>query len=118
MASTVSSALYQLFSRRYGQTERPDASATMATIVGTIVAAPFLHAGFGHLLGNTIPFLMLGAIIALGGPEDTRPVIVIVEVQGRTLGIRVDSVSDVLALDADSIKPAPTVALHWSDEES
>lgn len=32
-----------------------------------IVAAPFLHAGFDHLIGNTIPFLVLGAIIALGG---------------------------------------------------
>ncbi|HSS86403.1 MAG TPA: DMT family transporter [Reyranella sp.] len=42
VASTLCSAFYQLFSRRYGQTERPDASATMATIVGTIVALPML----------------------------------------------------------------------------
>jgi len=42
VASTVSSAFYQLFSRRYGQTERPDASATIATIVGTVAASPFL----------------------------------------------------------------------------
>jgi membrane associated rhomboid family serine protease len=32
-----------------------------------IVASPFLHGGFGHLLGNTVPFLILGAAIALGG---------------------------------------------------
>ena len=32
-----------------------------------IVTAPFLHAGFGHLEGNTIPFLVLGATIALSG---------------------------------------------------
>src|SRR3954452_1665083 len=32
-----------------------------------IVSAPFLHAGFGHLIGNTIPFLLLGAMIALSG---------------------------------------------------
>ncbi len=32
-----------------------------------IVTAPFLHDGFGHLISNTIPFLMLGAIIAIGG---------------------------------------------------
>lgn len=42
VASTISSSLYQLYSRRYGQTERPDASATMATIVGTVAAAPLL----------------------------------------------------------------------------
>lgn len=42
VGSTLSSAFYQLYSRRYGQTERPDASATMATIVGTVVAMPLL----------------------------------------------------------------------------
>jgi drug/metabolite transporter (DMT)-like permease len=42
VGSTISSSLYQLFSRRYGQAERPDASATMATIVGTAVALPML----------------------------------------------------------------------------
>jgi membrane associated rhomboid family serine protease len=32
-----------------------------------IVTAPFLHAGWGHLIGNTVPFLVLGAVIALSG---------------------------------------------------
>lgn len=32
-----------------------------------ILFAPFLHVGFGHLAGNTVPFLALGAGIALGG---------------------------------------------------
>jgi membrane associated rhomboid family serine protease len=32
-----------------------------------IVAAPFLHGGLDHLVGNTLPFLVLGAVIALGG---------------------------------------------------
>lgn len=32
-----------------------------------ILAAPFLHAGFGHLVSNTVPFLAMGAAIALGG---------------------------------------------------
>lgn len=32
-----------------------------------IVTAPFLHAGFDHLIGNTIPFLLLGGVIALSG---------------------------------------------------
>ncbi len=42
VGSTLCSAFYQLFSRRYGQAERPDASATMATIVGSVAAAPLL----------------------------------------------------------------------------
>jgi membrane associated rhomboid family serine protease len=32
-----------------------------------ILAAPFLHVGFGHLISNTVPFAAMGAAIALGG---------------------------------------------------
>lgn len=32
-----------------------------------IVFAPFLHASFSHLLGNTVPLLILGFVIALAG---------------------------------------------------
>ena len=32
-----------------------------------VVAAPFLHAGFDHLASNTVPFLLLGIVIALQG---------------------------------------------------
>jgi membrane associated rhomboid family serine protease len=32
-----------------------------------VVAAPFLHADFGHLIANTIPFVVLGIIIGLQG---------------------------------------------------
>ena len=32
-----------------------------------VVAAPFLHVGFGHLLANTLPFAAMGAVIALEG---------------------------------------------------
>jgi membrane associated rhomboid family serine protease len=33
-----------------------------------ILTAPFLHVGFGHLIGNTIPFVVMGLVIALEGP--------------------------------------------------
>jgi len=32
-----------------------------------VVLAPFLHGGFDHLIGNTVPFLLLGFAIAFGG---------------------------------------------------
>ena len=32
-----------------------------------IVAAPFLHDGFGHLISNTVPLLAMGFAIALAG---------------------------------------------------
>ena len=32
-----------------------------------IVCAPFLHAGFAHLIANSFPFVILGGIVLLGG---------------------------------------------------
>jgi membrane associated rhomboid family serine protease len=43
-----------------------------------IVFAPFLHASFSHLLGNTIPFVILGFAIALAGARRLLSVTVIV----------------------------------------
>jgi membrane associated rhomboid family serine protease len=34
-----------------------------------ILTSPFIHASFAHLFANTIPFLFLGALIALHGPR-------------------------------------------------
>ncbi|MGZ5339260.1 MAG: rhomboid family intramembrane serine protease [Thermoleophilaceae bacterium] len=33
-----------------------------------VVTAPFLHVGFNHLIGNTLPFVVMGAVIAFEGP--------------------------------------------------
>jgi len=43
-----------------------------------VAASPFLHGSWGHLIGNTIPFLVLGFTIALGGLARTAAVTVIV----------------------------------------
>jgi membrane associated rhomboid family serine protease len=32
-----------------------------------IVTAPFLHASWSHLIGNTVPFVVLGVVIAFNG---------------------------------------------------
>ena len=47
-----------------------------------IAASPFLHAGFGHLIGNSIPFLVLGLAIAVGGLVRTLAVVGIVAAIG------------------------------------
>jgi membrane associated rhomboid family serine protease len=33
-----------------------------------VIAAPFLHVGFGHLIANTVPFVVMGVVIAFEGP--------------------------------------------------
>ena len=43
-----------------------------------IVASPFLHDGFGHLISNTIPFVFMGVVIALSGAVRVLAVAVIV----------------------------------------
>jgi len=43
-----------------------------------IVFAPFLHTSFSHLLGNTVPFVILGLVIALAGAPSLLIVTVIV----------------------------------------
>jgi membrane associated rhomboid family serine protease len=47
-----------------------------------IVFAPFLHGSFAHLLGNTVPFLVLGVVIALGGAGRVVAVTVVVALVG------------------------------------
>lgn len=47
-----------------------------------IVFSPFLHASFSHLIANTVPFLVLGGVIAIGGAARFVKVTVIVAVIG------------------------------------
>jgi membrane associated rhomboid family serine protease len=47
-----------------------------------IVAAPFLHADFGHLMSNTVPFVAMGLAIALAGLARVVSVTVIVALVG------------------------------------
>ncbi len=47
-----------------------------------ILTAPFIHASFAHLIGNTIPFLFMGVIIALRGAARLAAVTAIVIVVG------------------------------------
>jgi membrane associated rhomboid family serine protease len=43
-----------------------------------IISAPFIHAGFGHLVGNTIPFAVLGLVIAAAGARRVIEVTLVV----------------------------------------
>ena len=47
-----------------------------------VLWAPFLHDGFEHLIGNTVPFLLLGVGIALGGLARVAAVTVVVALVG------------------------------------
>lgn len=67
-----------------------------------IVAAPFLHGGFGHLFGNTIPFVVLGAVIALSGLMRVVSVTAIVALVGG-LGVWLVAPATTLHIGASGI---------------
>lgn len=47
-----------------------------------ILVAPFLHGGFGHLLGNTVPLLVLGSLVLVRGLRSFLFVAVLVALVG------------------------------------
>ncbi len=67
-----------------------------------ILAAPFLHAGFGHLISNTVPFLAMGAAIALGGLVRVALVTLIVAVVSG-LGTWLIAASNSIHLGASGV---------------
>ncbi|MCW2997340.1 MAG: Rhomboid family protein [Solirubrobacterales bacterium] len=67
-----------------------------------IVAAPFLHADFSHLIGNSIPFALLGAAIALSGAIRVALVTGIVALVGG-LGTWLVAPSNTLHIGASGI---------------
>jgi membrane associated rhomboid family serine protease len=67
-----------------------------------VVTAPFLHAGWGHLVGNTVPFLVLGAAVAWSGVKRVALVTVIVAVVGG-LGVWVFAPAGTVHIGASGI---------------
>jgi membrane associated rhomboid family serine protease len=67
-----------------------------------IVSAPFLHAGFGHLVSNTIPFVVMGAAIALGGLVRVAVVTAVVGLVSG-LGTWLIAPSDTVTLGASGL---------------
>ena len=74
-----------------------------------VATAPSFIKGVITLRGVIVP--ILDRRIRLGQPSEYNAftVVIVLNVGGRVVGIVVDSVSDVLALNADEIKPRPEV---------
>ena len=67
-----------------------------------VVWAPFLHGDFSHLIGNTIPFLLLGITIAFSGVARVILVTVVVAVVGG-LGTWLIAPADTVHIGASGI---------------
>lgn len=68
--------------------------------------------GVTNLRGNIVPVFDLRARFTDILTEVTeRHVVIMVEINGRIIGLLVDSISDILTIDAAHIQPAPTTNL-------
>lgn len=78
-----------------------------------IANAPALIKGVVNLRGVIVPIVDLRMKFDLGEPSyDRFTVTIILNVAGRTVGVVVDSVSEVLQLRDEQIKPAPEFNGH------
>ncbi len=76
--------------------------------VTTIANAPAFIKGVVNLRGTIVPIVDMRIKFNLGSADYTEfTVVIILNVAGRVVGMVVDSVSDVIALSAEQIRPAP-----------
>lgn len=75
--------------------------------VTRIANAPDFIKGVINLRGVIVPIVDMRICFGFGAPTyDQFTVVIILDIAGRTLGMVVDSVSDVITLPTDQIKPA------------
>ena len=75
--------------------------------------APELIRGVIDLRGAVVPVVDLG--LALGGEEvkvSARARIVVLEIDGLAMGLRVDAATDVLSVPSGSLESPPSLATH------
>jgi membrane associated rhomboid family serine protease len=94
---------------------------TTVGLVG-IVAAPFLHGGFGHLLANSVPFLVLGTLVAWRSRERFIGVLAVIVLLGglgvwlfTSPGTVTIGASGVLFGFAGYLVTAGWLTRHWLD---
>jgi purine-binding chemotaxis protein CheW len=79
--------------------------------VTRIANAPEFIKGVVNLRGTIVPIVDMRIKFGLGNPEYNQfTVVIILNVAGRIVGMVVDSVSDVISLTPDQLRPAPSFA--------
>jgi purine-binding chemotaxis protein CheW len=85
--------------------------------VTRIANAPEFIKGVVNLRGIIVPIVDMRIKFHLGEPTyDQFTVVIILNIGGRVMGMVVDSVSDVITLTADQIKPAPEMGTAFNTD--
>jgi membrane associated rhomboid family serine protease len=94
---------------------------TASGLVG-IPLAPLLHGGFGHLIANTVPFLVLGGLVAWRSRDRFVPVLLVIVVLGG-LGVWLVTSPSTVTIGASGVLfgfatyliTAGVLTRHWLD---
>ena len=85
--------------------------------VTRIANAPEFVKGVVNLRGIIVPIVDMRIKFNLGTPTyDQFTVVIILNINGRVVGIVVDSVSDVIDLTPEQVKPAPEMGTAFNTE--
>jgi len=85
--------------------------------VTRIANAPEFIKGVVNLRGIIVPIVDMRIKFHLGEPTyDQFTVVIILNIGGRVMGMVVDSVSDVITLSAEQIKPAPEMGTAFNTD--
>lgn len=111
----------ELLSFRVGESEYSVDIMSVREIRGWTRATSLPHSpsyvhGVINLRGTVLPVIDLERRLGLGSNEpNERSVIIVVDHDGRTVGMRVDAVSDILTVSRTAIQPPPEIADNTSE---
>ncbi len=87
------------------------------TEIAKVPNAPHYVEGVINLRGRVIPVVSLSKRFSFSEKEqDEQSRIIIMDIQGITIGVIVDSVSEVLRIPSNTVDPAPSVATELGTE--
>lgn len=116
IVSQSSGARHELIAFRIGDQEFCVDIMQVREIRGWTQATPLPRApafvkGVINLRGAVLPIVDLGARLGLTTTEPTaRHVIMVVNQGGRTIGLLVEAVSDIIDVTEDMVQPTPDIA--------
>jgi purine-binding chemotaxis protein CheW len=103
--------VFQIGSESYGMPLLQVQEIRSYTPATRVPGAPPYVLGVINLRGNIIAVLDARTRFGVEPvPEEENTVIIVAQIEGKTFGLRVDSVSDVVDVDTSQIQPPPPVA--------
>ena len=111
--TTIQQVIFSLVGEEFGVSIHDVREIISNTQITPVPQAPGFVEGVINLRGQIIPVVDLRKRFGLNANEDKEnSSVVIIEVDANILGLIVDSVSEVLNIPSDTIKPAPSLVAN------